>query len=135
MHYYKSSLLLLLVMLVFAIFPMPYSYYVSLRLFTSISLVLFIYVYHKILKPRYITVLLLVIIFYNPIFRVHLNKALWIFLNLSTILIVYNCFIIVKTRSKTKLFDTCQSENIKPVNIVEKEPPPEIENNKAQTKN
>ncbi len=75
-------------MLVWAIYPEnPYAYYILLR---WVSCGVFVYLAFQASeqnKTKWIWILGITAVIYNPIFRVHLNREFWTVINLVTIAI------------------------------------------------
>lgn len=73
----------IVVLMFLAVFAMPYGYYTFLRIMTTLSSGLFIYVYYctKSLKPWSIIFVFIGVTF-NPLFPVHLDRDIWFILNI-----------------------------------------------------
>ncbi len=71
----------ILVLCVAALLPMPYEFYISLRMLVCIGLVIFLYTLHKseldaMKELHYKYVLAALVVLYNPLFVVHLGSKL-----------------------------------------------------------
>jgi len=88
----NKSYLVMLVLFISALLPMPYEFYISLRMSICIGLALFIYYIgnQKEELSNYKYTLLGLIILYNPLFVVHLgDKLIWAFVNVGTLYILF----------------------------------------------
>ena len=109
----KLFYLIPLIMLIFAILPLPYGYYTLLKLVISLSSILIIFQIYK----RYYEVNNLIIIFsiifliYNPVFPIYLNKTIWIPINILTALAYLYLIKIEKIINLRKLINSSQSKN------------------------
>jgi hypothetical protein len=67
-----------------AILPMPYFYYMYVRLLVFIVAIIFL---NRIIKLTMLekALLILSVIFYNPLLVIHLNKVIWIIINTLTV--------------------------------------------------
>jgi len=89
MDFIKENLLFLfcILLLLFAIFPLPYDYYILLRCFlcfTSIKEFLILKGSSNTIN-NYILIFGVLAVLYNPIFKVAFSKPLWIIINLLTV--------------------------------------------------
>lgn len=85
-----SALLTFNVSLLFlALLDFPYGYYQFLRLVVSLSVILVLFQYSK-KRGNKITFFVIfygsILLLYNPIFRVHLDRELWSIINIATAL-------------------------------------------------
>ncbi len=81
----KWLLILLPLVTILAVFPMPYEYYMGLRVFVfaGAGFILFdVYKSSGLNSNAYW--LIVVIILYNPVIKVSLNKELWVLINIVT---------------------------------------------------
>jgi len=80
----KTYLFIGCALLLLAVAPMPYGYYQFMRI--AITLVASINAFELYNKNKSVlrVVFVSIIILYNPIFAIHLSKAIWIPINLLT---------------------------------------------------
>ena len=118
-------------MMAWALFPEnPYGYYVLLRL-VCCPLLVFLFFLNiamiKVIRPvEYPTdlvgwpgVFVVSAILYNPIIQVHLNRGIWNFLNIATILILGAFwFLRVRAFSGTLVFSKKTSETEAPIHKI-----------------
>ena len=88
----RKIIICLIAASIFGLLPLPFSYYVLLRLLYFSSLIYLgyaIYEKDKSVSPILISICLLSLL-YNPVFLVHLgSKLLWAAINLATIVFVF----------------------------------------------
>lgn len=79
----------IVIMLLIALCKMPYGYYMFLRLCLSIYFVILgIVLAEKEKNPASIVLCVGIVILYQPIIRIHLDKETWSVLNMCTIPII-----------------------------------------------
>ena len=80
----KTPLLIACLLLLIAIAPMPYGYYQFLRI--AITIVAGITAYNLFEKKQnnWLIAFVLIMILYNPIIVIHLDKAIWKPINIVT---------------------------------------------------
>jgi len=90
----NKILLILIFLLIIAILPLPYGYYIFLRFIVFISSIILIYkLYHRENNiSGYTIIVFIIIVLYNPIIPVYLNKLMWIPINLATALFFYQIY-------------------------------------------
>jgi hypothetical protein len=80
----KTYIFIVCALLLIAVAPMPYGYYQFMRIaITLVSSMTAFELYNKN-KSLLLVVFVSVIIIYNPIIPIHLNKVIWIPINLLT---------------------------------------------------
>lgn len=81
------------VLFIAALLPLPYEFYISLRVLICLGLAVFIYVVSQNATntpKRFKYVLLGLVVLYNPLFVVHLgSKLAWALVNLGTLYFLY----------------------------------------------
>ena len=84
----NSIIIVLIILLFWALFPInPYSYYILLRIIMFIfNLILFFNIYRQKNK-LWLWVFIAMVSIYNPFFPIHLNRSIWSFVNISTIIV------------------------------------------------
>jgi len=80
--------------LLIAIAKMPYGYYIFLRILTTITFCIFVYIAYIENKIKTASLSGILAIIYNPIVRFPLGKDVWIIINLITIPIILLLYII-----------------------------------------
>ena len=95
----KIPLYLSCALLLLAIASMPYGYYQFLRIF--ITIVAGISTYNSFLSKhrKWLYIFITILILYNPILPIHLNKEIWLPINLLTF-IVFLVYIFTKKDEK-----------------------------------
>ena len=74
-----------------ALFPLPYSFYILLRILFFTSMIYYAIAIYKGNICIKIVVLVAFAILYNPIIAVHLgSKILWLIINIATLIFMYN---------------------------------------------
>ncbi len=76
----------LIVFLFLAVLPLPYGYYMLLRVIILVGSILLLTNKNEI-KNR-VTIIIMMVI-YNPIFPIHLNKTIWTIINVATICYIF----------------------------------------------
>ena len=82
--YSKPLLLISAAILLVSVFPLPYGYYLFLRIVVTITSVMVIYIFHKDKNKRAVIGLALIAIIFNPIIPIHLEKAVWLPIDVLT---------------------------------------------------
>lgn len=87
-------------MLILALFPLPYGYYQLLRFVISITTCIIGYkIYNENKTISYKVILWgLVLLLYNPIIRIHLEREIWQIINIGTILFLAGYLWIIKNK-------------------------------------
>ena len=80
----KTYLFIGCALLLIAILPMPYGYYEFMRIVITLVASINAFELYKTNKSVLLVVFVSIIILYNPIFAIHLNKAVWIPINILT---------------------------------------------------
>ena len=73
----KMSLLITCLLLLIAISPMPYGYYQFLRIVITIVAGIIAYDLFENKRNKWLIAFVLIMILYNPIIVIHLDKAIW----------------------------------------------------------
>lgn len=73
----KLPIAISIVMLLLAIFPMPYGYYTLLRLVICGTAIYVAYYTKKINKQKWMWTMIVTALLFNPLFQIHLDKSLW----------------------------------------------------------
>lgn len=99
MSFMKGLLIAVCVLLGVALLPMPYGYYMFLRL-AICAYAVFVFVQEQKNGVCFgsVTTAALALL-YNPVFRVHLDKDIWMGVNVATVLVL---IIIFTIRGKEK---------------------------------
>lgn len=82
----KIYLIFACALLLLALAPMPYGYYQFIRIAITLVASINAFDLYKKNKSLLLVVFVSIIILYNPIFPIHISKAIWIPLNLVTAL-------------------------------------------------
>jgi len=75
--------LILITLLVIAILPLPYGYYQLLRIFVTIAFTYALVTNYRNLKKYVVAIHAIIIIVYNPLFSLYLDKSIWIIIDLA----------------------------------------------------
>ncbi len=76
-------LIFLIILLFFALLPLPYGYYILLRFFICFGLIYEVITKTK-LDTETITIFIALAILYNPIIKMPLGKPIWMIVNVLT---------------------------------------------------
>lgn len=79
----KASIIALLI----AILPLPYEYYLLLRIFIFITSILFVYSHDQ--DSNWKIIYIIIAFVFNPLLPLHLNKFLWIIIDILTAVTIY----------------------------------------------
>lgn len=94
----KGLLIAICVLLGLALLPMPYGYYMFLRL-SVCAYAVFVFAQEQKKGVCFGSVAAIgIALLYNPIFRVHLNKENWIWANVATAVILIIVFALENKR-------------------------------------
>jgi len=99
--YIKWLVVINCIALLIAIAKMPYGYYFLLRIFTTITCCAICYSAYILKKIKTVIVSGIIILIYNPIFKLHFDKEIWIFINLFSIGILIILFNVIKNDSRS----------------------------------
>ena len=80
----KTPLIIACLLLLIAIAPMPYGYYQFLRIAITIVAGITAYDLYEKKQNNWLFAFVLIMILYNPIIEIHLNKANWKPINIIT---------------------------------------------------
>ena len=78
----KSITTIIGAMLLFAVFPLPYGYYIFLRLIVFVGSLFLAYKLYEKELSGWLVVMILVGILFNPIIPVYLSREVWLFIDL-----------------------------------------------------
>lgn len=101
---YLAVWIIPIMLLLVAIFDLPYGYYTFLRLIITASSVFIIWLtwkYQRKHKEIWAIIYVTLILLYNPIAPVRLSKEIWIIINIITV-VFYMANVIYLWRSKRK---------------------------------
>jgi glycerol-3-phosphate acyltransferase PlsY len=68
---------------VIAILPLPYCYYQLLRIFVTIAFTYALVTNYRKFKKYVVAIHAIIIVVYNPLFTLHLDKSIWIIIDLA----------------------------------------------------
>lgn len=86
-----------MVMLLLALAPWPYGYFMLLRWVVAITAGLLVYTAHQTEGNAWVVVGVIVLILYNPIAPVHLSRDIWPILDVVTAFVFGAAFFIGKS--------------------------------------
>lgn len=66
-----------------AVFPLPYGYYQLLRILVTIAFTYSLVANYSNIKKYVVAIHAIIIIIYNPLLPLHLDKSIWIVLDLA----------------------------------------------------
>lgn len=69
-----------------ALLRMPYGYYMFLKIFIFLACIANAYVYNNVKNLLNLIVFIILAIIYNPIIPIHLDRSLWVIINILTII-------------------------------------------------
>ncbi len=69
-------------LLLAAILPLPYGFYIFLRIFISICALFFAYSFYKLSNNNLMIIFGIVAIIFNPIFPIYLQKESWLLIDI-----------------------------------------------------
>lgn len=96
----KAPLLIASFLLLIAVLPMPYGYYLFMRIAITIVAGIMAYNLFKTTKKLLCSIFVVVAILYNPIIVIHFEKAIWSPINIFTALF-FVVFAFVNTNTIT----------------------------------
>ena len=77
------------VMLLIAILPLPYGYYILLRWIVSISAIFSAWVANELGKKSWLFLMTIIALLFNPVAPVHLNKGTWTVIDLIVAILFF----------------------------------------------
>ena len=89
----NKLIIISILMIIVALFPMPYGYYQILHLVITVMSILSIYNNYKKAHKASFWVLLfgMILLVYNPLLKVHFEREIWQVINLITAVILAIC--------------------------------------------
>lgn len=98
----NSIVIVLIILLFWALVPInPYSYYILLRVIMFIFNLILSLKIDKQNRKIWLLIFIFISFLYNPIFPIHLNRAIWSIINIATI-IIYLTYLYKILRNKEK---------------------------------
>lgn len=94
----KNALIIAIIFLVLACFPLPYGYYNFLRILITLIFGFIIYTKHEAREINKAALDVLIVILFNPFVKIYFEKDIWICLDLFVA--VYSLYSIRKTNKK-----------------------------------
>jgi len=93
--------LISIVLVLIALFDMPYSYYKLLRFLLFVGTAYISYTFYQAQNKILMLINILIVVLYNPIFPLHMNREFWTIINILTIVgFGYNIFEVMKTKKE-----------------------------------
>jgi len=86
----RSFLLLSTGMLLVSVLPLPYDYYTLLRLIVTTTAVMSAYHFYKINDSKLVVIFSFIALLFNPLIQIHLNKPLWLVIDISVAAYFYS---------------------------------------------
>ena len=82
-----ASIILIVVIVFLSLFfhRLPYGFYQLLKLVAFLTSCFFVYDFSKESKSSFSIIFIILAILYNPLFPIHLTKAIWLPINLATV--------------------------------------------------
>ena len=78
------------VMLLIAIFPLPYGYYTLLRWVVCLSAIFSAWVANELKKKSWLLLMTVIALLFNPIAPVHLDKGTWVIIDLIVAILFFS---------------------------------------------
>jgi len=78
----------------------PYGYFIFLRWVVCVAALIFLPMFHGHQLYGWMYAFGFIALLYNPIFRVHLTRDIWMVLNVVTIVVFAAGFVVIWTRSR-----------------------------------
>lgn len=75
--YKKSTIVASVILLILAIFPWPYGYYIFLRWVVAVTGILLAYTAHLMGKSGWVVAFVLLSLLFNPVIPFHLDRETW----------------------------------------------------------
>jgi hypothetical protein len=97
----KKSLIISCLLLLIAIAPMPYGYYQFLRITITVVTGINAYDLYQKKQNNWLVAFVAIVILYNPIIVIHLDKAIWKPINIVTA-VFFGVFALVKKHKDNK---------------------------------
>jgi hypothetical protein len=97
----KTSLIISCLLLLIAIAPMPYGYYQFLRITITVVTGINAYDLYQKKQNNWLVAFVAIVILYNPIIVIHLDKAIWKPINIVTA-VFFGVFALVKKHKDNK---------------------------------
>lgn len=93
---YILSSMLAIILLLLALFDLPYGYYNFLRIMIFIISCYSIYVFYKYEKILWVWIFVIIAVLFNPIIPIYLDKSLWKIVDIVAVIIFLISFIFNK---------------------------------------
>ncbi len=77
------------VILLIAILPLPYGYYILLRWIVSISAIFSAWVANELGKKSWLFLMAIIALLFNPLIPIHLNKGAWVLIDLIVAILFF----------------------------------------------
>jgi len=77
------------VMLLIAILPLPYGYYILLRWIISSSAIFLAWVANELGKKFWLFLMIIIVLLFNPIAPIHLDKGTWVIIDLIVAILFF----------------------------------------------
>ncbi len=87
--YQKTASTITGVMLLIAILPLPYGYYILLRWAVCLSAIFSIWVFAGLGKKSWLLLMAIIALLFNPIVPVYLTKGTWVIIDLVAALLFF----------------------------------------------
>ena len=91
-RYQKTLFLAASAMLLLSVLPLPYGYYTLLRLVVIVVSALGIFVFNEMKDGTTVIFLGLIFILFNPFIPIHLDKMVWVFIDIVVAIYFYFLF-------------------------------------------
>ena len=95
-RYQQAFCVIAIASLLMAIFPLPYGYYVLLRIVVTIAAAYMVYVSYIFNKRRLLYIFGVIAILFNPVIKVPLDKSIWILVDIITAITFFVALVKVK---------------------------------------
>jgi hypothetical protein len=86
----KSFLKFSAIMLLVSIINLPYGYYTLLRLVVTFTAIITANYFYKISSPTKVVIFSFIALLFNPLIPVHLNKPLWLIIDIALAIYMYS---------------------------------------------
>ena len=92
----KPPIIASIILLVFAILPLPYGYYTLLRLVVCLTAIFLAWFSYKKQRVRWVWIMGLIALVFNPVVPLYFGREFWTFVDLGAVVV----FLIFLKKSK-----------------------------------
>ncbi len=96
----KIPIIISVIILFLAIFPMPYGYYTLLRLVVCGTAIYIVYNAKKINRQSWMWVMGIIALLFNPLIPIYLNKGVWVIIDIIVAITFCVSFLQIKDKER-----------------------------------